>query len=253
MHYCSICLIVHGDHAYIREWIEYYLLIGVDHFYITDNRSNPPLRDVLQDYIKRGVVTYRYDTRVSPQRLVYNECLQEHKKDSKWIAYFDSDEFLLLKKHRTIKEFLKEYENFGSVSIAWLCFGSNGHIEKQPSIINAYTTRVEVSTYYKTIIQPTRVKSMNVHNVGKHEQGYYTVDEEKRVVRGERTNHQSFQIAQLNHYVLRSLKDYQDKMARGSAAGNPPRTMFLFDVVNEKATIPDYELINRIKELKGTA
>lgn len=54
MHYSSICLIVHGDHAYIREWI--------DHFYITDNRSNPPLRDVIQDYIKQGIVAYRYDT-----------------------------------------------------------------------------------------------------------------------------------------------------------------------------------------------
>ncbi len=106
MYYCSCCLIVRNDHQYIREWLTYYLLIGVDHFYVTDNRSEPPLNETVQDFIDAGLLTYRYDRRIHPQVDVYNESLNRHRKETKWMIFFDSDEFLLLKKDNNILEFL---------------------------------------------------------------------------------------------------------------------------------------------------
>ena len=44
---------------YLVEWLEYYLLLGVQHFYVYDTTiaSAPPLRDLLELYINRGQVT----------------------------------------------------------------------------------------------------------------------------------------------------------------------------------------------------
>lgn len=106
MYYASACLIIQDDQDYIQEWIEYYLLIGVDHFYLADNNSNPRLKTIIQDYIDQGLITYHYDTREKPQIVFYNECIKKYQNESKWLLFFDSDEFLLLKQHQNLKAFL---------------------------------------------------------------------------------------------------------------------------------------------------
>lgn len=246
MYYCSLCLIIKNDHEYIREWIDYYRLIGIDHFYITDNNSDPPLKDLLRDYIESGVVTYRYDTRIGCQGHVYNECLQEHKENTRWLAYFDSDEFLLLKQHDNIRDFLVNYEEFGALSIPWYIFGSNGHVEKQKSILTSYTTRHRDSSCYKTIIQPRMVRRFSVHNVEEHEPGFFTVDQARNRVSGPMTQYQVSDLAQLNHYFLRSLRDYEEKIARGPAAGTVSRTIEEFHNIDRWCEIEDTLILERI-------
>lgn len=53
----SIMAIVKNE-KYIQEWIEYHLLVGVQHFYIYDNESTDGLKDRIQKYIDDGIVTY---------------------------------------------------------------------------------------------------------------------------------------------------------------------------------------------------
>lgn len=251
MYYCSVCLIIKNDHDYIREWIDYYRLIGVDHFYIADNNSSPPLREILSDYIEHGIITYTYDTRVGPQGYVYNECLRNYGDQNKWIAFFDSDEFLLLKQHDSIRDFLVNYEEFGAVSIPWYLFGSNGHVEKQKSILPSYTTRHPESSCYKTIVQPKAVIHFSVHHVDEFQPGYYAVDPALNRVEGAITQHQVSDVAQLNHYFLRSLRDYEEKIARGPSAGTTNRTMEEFHHVNQWCNVQDTTIIERIAYLQA--
>lgn len=246
-YYVSLCLIIRDDHDYIEEWINYHRSVGVKHFYITDNKSQPPLESKLINYIKAGLVTYNYDTRDHPQLNVYNECIHKHRHNSTWIGFLDSDEFLVLKKHRQLKDFLKEYEPFGAVSIAWKLFGSNGHRAKQSSILRSYTTRLPDGDqcHYKTIVQPLRVVQYVIHHVATHVPGYYTVDEQKRMVSGPYPNQvgASFELCQINHYVLRSYQDYLDKQKRGGGDTQTSKTWHFFFHVNLKCIIEDQQIL----------
>lgn len=239
MHYISLCLIIKNDHDYIREHVDYYFLIGFDHIYLTDNDSKPPLNIILQDYIDRGLVTYRHDARKALQISVYNDCIQQHRNDSKWIAFFDSDEFLVLKKDSTVIDLLKRYEAYAALSVCWYNFGSSNHIKKQKSIIQSYTLRSNKSCYYKTIVQPKFIISYDIHNVAKHKPGYFTVDEQCHKVTGPLTMYQTTEFCQLNHYVTRSFEDYQQKVARGSVAGSAPKPANFFDSINALSTVAD--------------
>ena len=251
MFYVSICLIVRDEHRYIEEWISYHRLIGIDHFYITDNKSQPPLKSILQPYIDQGLVTYRYDTRDRPQKLVYNECLRDYGKDNTWIAFIDSDEFLVLKKNRNIKEFLNGYEKYGSVVVGWYMFGSNGYRKKQNSIIKSYTKREPKSSHVKSIVRPPHVKEVIVHWAKRFVPGYYSVDETKKkyIHNIRKHNIASTNYIQLNHYILRSKRDFKDKLKRGGANRANPRSMDFFRKINRQATIEDTTIIQLKKQL----
>ena len=251
MFYVSICLIVRDEHRYIEEWLSYHRLIGIDHFYITDNKSQPPLQSILQPYIDQGLVTYRYDTRDRPQIAVYNECLRDHGKDNTWIAFIDSDEFLVLKKDRNIKEFLKRYEEFGSVFVGWYLFGSNGYRKKQKSIIDSYTKRVPQSNRVKSIVRPVYAKKFDsAHRVSEFVKGYYPVDETKKQFSIlKMTRKVSTNLIQLNHYVLRSRQDFLEKVKRGGGVHPSWRSMNFFRQTNLQATIPDTTIISLKRKL----
>jgi Glycosyltransferase family 92 len=49
---------VKNQRRWMREWIEFYLMMGVEHFIIYDNDSNDRLLEILQCYIDDGIITY---------------------------------------------------------------------------------------------------------------------------------------------------------------------------------------------------
>ena len=53
----SICAIFKNEGRYIKEWIEYHRLVGVDHFYLYSNNTSDRSLNVLKPYIKKGLIT----------------------------------------------------------------------------------------------------------------------------------------------------------------------------------------------------
>src|ERR1700677_829122 len=53
----SVCAIFKNEATYLREWLEYNLLIGVDHIYLYNNGSTDDSLIVLEPYVKNGTVT----------------------------------------------------------------------------------------------------------------------------------------------------------------------------------------------------
>ena len=248
-YYASIALTVKNEHDKIREWIAYHHdIIKFDHFYITDNNSSPRISTIIQDYIDLGIVTYRIDNRQikDNQSPVCNDTLRLHRNETRWMAFIDTDEFIVLKKHNNIQEFLKCYEEFGAVSVCWYLFGSNGRVKRQMSGYAPYTKRLSNSCHYKTIVQPTRIIEMGIHNVVSHAPGYHTVDEQKHQVSGPFTLYQNTELIQLNHYVVRSFEEYLDKMQRSS------KQMSFFERINDSVTVDDYSFPERLITLGGT-
>lgn len=58
--YISIAAISKNEGPYIKEWIEYHKLVGVDRIYFYDNESQDNTKEVLKPYIEDGTVIYHY-------------------------------------------------------------------------------------------------------------------------------------------------------------------------------------------------
>ena len=53
----SICAIFKNEAFYLKEWLEFNHLVGVEHFYMYNNKSEDRFEAVLEPYIKKGLVT----------------------------------------------------------------------------------------------------------------------------------------------------------------------------------------------------
>ena len=52
----SICAIFKNEAKYLKEWIEFHRIIGVEHFYLYNNNSDDNYLDVLKTYVEQGIV-----------------------------------------------------------------------------------------------------------------------------------------------------------------------------------------------------
>ncbi len=57
-HFLSVCAIFKNEGRFLKEWLDYYLLAGVDHFYLYDNGSDDDGVAVLKRYNKFPSVSF---------------------------------------------------------------------------------------------------------------------------------------------------------------------------------------------------
>mmetsp|Transcript_19097 Transcript_19097/g.41347 ORF Transcript_19097/g.41347 Transcript_19097/m.41347 type:complete len:452 (-) Transcript_19097:1107-2462(-) len=121
----AICGIVKDAEQYLDEWVDYNFGLGVHTIYLIDNSKEHDLKNWQDKRRSAG-----YSVRVMPkpgthrQMYAYHMCAAEFKEDHTYMAFFDVDEFLVLKKHNTIDEFLQQHLTKGSLAISWYIFGT---------------------------------------------------------------------------------------------------------------------------------
>lgn len=182
----SICAMFQNEAEYLKEWIEYHRLLGVQRFYLYNNNSTDNYEQVLKPYIKEGIVELTNwpsppDLEWIPyQKKAYNHCIGKTTYQTRWLAIIDVDEFIVPHKHNNLLDFLKTYENMGGVMISWQFFGTNGlkSIPSNQLMIESLTKKAFVdhvwNRNYKCIVKPHRVKKYLVHG-GYYISGYHAV------------------------------------------------------------------------------
>ena len=137
----SICAIFKDEAPYLKEWIEYHKLIGIDHIYLYNNNSSDDFELMINSYIESGFVTlvdWPYDY---AQLKAYEDCLEKNRKDTKWLGFIDIDEFINLQEANNIKEFLATFVKYPSVLLHWRMFGTSGNLtEDRGLVIERYTS-----------------------------------------------------------------------------------------------------------------
>ena len=126
----SICAIFKNEAPYLKEWIEYHKLIGVQHFYLYNNNSEDEYMRILEPYIQAGTVTLQEFRENQAQLKAYADCITKQKKNTHWLAFIDIDEFIVPKQWDTLSDFLKGFANRPSVKLNWNVFGTSGLIER---------------------------------------------------------------------------------------------------------------------------
>ena len=219
----SITAILKNEAPYIREWIEYHIMKGVERFYLYDNESNDNIKEILKPYIDNGIVFYHYIIGEARQLPAYRDAIYKYKNQTKWMAFIDIDEFILPVEKESIQDFLKDYENFSGIGVNWIVYDSNGYVEKPTEhhgLVTANYYRVNenknvpVNHHIKTIANPRKILSVaNPHFM------YYvgrelTVDENKKIIKGPFTEKNNSEKIRINHYACKSRDEYIKRLAK---------------------------------------
>lgn len=126
----SICAIFKDEAPYLKEWIEFHKIIGIDHFYLYNNFSGDEYLKVLNPYIKEGTVTLIDWPYKQAQLEAYQDFFKKFRFETKWVGFIDIDEFVIPKKYDNIYDFLQKFDNKPSVIIYWKIFGTSGLMER---------------------------------------------------------------------------------------------------------------------------
>jgi hypothetical protein len=246
--YVSLCLIAKDENSYLKEWLDYHILMGVQHFWIYDNDSAVPLAESIQYYIKKGWVTLNAIHGKGMQIHAYDHCLQTYGSLSKWIGFIDTDEFINPKTGVTIPEFLKPFEKYGGLAVNDLFFGSNGQQERPKcGQVAGYTMRTPAdlarNRLIKSIVQPSRVLYPISPHSFLYSEGYYCVNEQENRVDSQ------FYICsvdkiQINHYYTRSAQELKKKIDRGRGDAGDKWPDQIWVDINNNSTVNDYSALD---------
>jgi hypothetical protein len=227
--YLSVCAIYCWAADYLREWIEFHRLVGVERFFLYNHNSDDHHLEVLEPYLRDGTVVL-HDWPDDPgQRTAYEHFLREHRDASRWAAFIDTDEFLFSPTRAPVPELLRQYEEWPGVAINRVNFGPSGH-RTQPHglVIESYLTTLETPPErrsVKTIVDPRRVVQMRNPHAFRYAEGAHAVDENKDPVEDWLTSSYTHALLRVNHYITRSLEEYRLKCERPRAATTRnPRT-----------------------------
>ena len=124
----AICGIFKNEASFLKEWIEYHEMIGVEHFYLYNNNSEDDYKEVLLPYINRGLVTlvdWPYD---QAQIKAYQNFYETYRHETQWVSFLDIDEFLCPRYEQTLTEWLFKNDKYPAIVIYWRMFGTSGKL-----------------------------------------------------------------------------------------------------------------------------
>ena len=224
-HKFGVCVIIKNEASYIKEWLDYYLVLGASVFYIFDNDSDDNVLEILKPYINRGEVKYKKIHGKSRQLDAYTLCCKKYKKDCEYIAFYDIDEFVYLSPRKRIIDVINEnfskHDDMGALGLNWMIFGS-GHLEKKTDapVIERFKYRSETdfekNHHIKSIVNPRKVTVFRNPHFAFMQKGWHTYS-----VLGERVDDafvtQINEEIRINHYFCKSKEEYAIKKAKGLA------------------------------------
>lgn len=263
-YYISICSIFKNEAKYFEEWLEYHMMIGVEHFYLYNNFSEDNYLEILAPYVEKGIVTLIEWPIAQGQLSAYDNCYTNFKEESQWICFLDLDEFICMYDELNIKNWLKKYINYPSIVVYWKMFGTSGKINREKElVIEEFNISWEKLLDIGKVFFNTNfiMKKNNVHSV-ETEINFWgiklkipNINEFKRVIKGgiNRASIKKEFTIQINHYWSRTFSEYiNNKMKRGDVFFNYQRInleyFYLHEIKNKSCDYKIYRFLIKLKE-----
>lgn len=219
-YFLSLCCIIKNE-RYLEEFIIYYRIMGVEHFYIYDNESTIPIQERLSHSFYKDMCTILDIKGRCRQMDAYNDCLKNFGNETKWLIICDGDEYIVPKKdnHWSIRDFLNEYNNAHAIGINWVMFGTSFHNTYQDGyLIDKYRySSKEQDSHIKTICQPKHVISCEHPHIVRLKDPSKYIDCKRNIIKGPFNNNHTIDLIQINHYHFRSVEEINEKFNRGNA------------------------------------
>lgn len=268
-YYLSLAAIFQNEARFLKEWIEFYRLMGVEHFYLYNHLSDDEYMEILEPYIKDGIVELKQVTK-KPKNLTewnrlqtktYTEVAARAKDESEWLIIVDTDEFLFPIKDDNLIKLLKKYDDYAALSVNWKMFGSNNieKIEPGKLLIESLAKSTDKQDLtVKTIVKPRYVDKIEHPHYPFLLHSYSQITENFEFFRGPFLPNESRNIVTINHYWARDGEFFRTrKLARvhmaGSKLSNDEKDILInhFMKSNKEASVLYNDSILRfVKELR---
>jgi glycosyltransferase involved in cell wall biosynthesis len=233
--------IFRNEADYIIEWLAWHRLAGFKDFFIADNGSTDGSTQILEALAERGVLRLVYAPPVGEMAQVraYNRITESAlEQDIDALLFLDADEFLVHENHvdgqemATLLHLLKK-DDVGMCGINWRCFGSSGKALMAPNPVVERFTHIasdfrHVNNHIKSVSKLRYVKFIGPH---------HSTLIDKRYIKSDGTEIDDFivlkdgvfeaavdagrvrQVAsgplRVNHYVVKSKEEFENKRRRG--------------------------------------
>ncbi|MEO8604725.1 MAG: glycosyltransferase family 2 protein [bacterium] len=217
-----VVAILKGEEPFVEEWLAYHRLLGVDHFFLYDNDRRAPLRALLRTYADFvTVVEWAGDYSALPGRNTQTKAYEDARRRirHRWVAFIDGDEFIVLRRHAGLVDFLTEFEDAGAVLLTWYLFGHNGHTLNPDGMLTSALTRRRAAPgrMMKSICQAAAIESVyNAHRC-RLRPGFAAVDANRRPFVNDAYPGKT-EVAHINHYFCRSFENWMGRVDLGAVA-----------------------------------
>ena len=235
----AVVAIFKNEGKYLREWLDYHLLAGVDHFYLYNNESSDDYAEILAPYVEKNLVTLINFPGKAMQYPAYNDAIERFRFFCRYMAFIDLDEFIYPKTNRSIVEVVDEILlrdlNAAALGINWQFFGSNGQDKADYSrgVLERFTRRAPHdwlvilseeemigNVTIKSIVNPRRVDCWWSPHYANYFRDFYSINSA-----GAKTLYVSnypivVDKVVINHYYTKSQEEFLEKINRGSPSRN---------------------------------
>ena len=146
------------ENLYSKEFMEYYMKLGVDHLFIYDN--NKPFTEKIRDTLNRSYInkiTF-YETEsinISHQSQAFTDCYRNNLYKFDWFIMVDMDEFLYIV-NDTLKNYLsnKRFQKCDFIKVHWVNSRDNNKLYYEPKpLFERFKGPYIKSIYIKSIIR----------------------------------------------------------------------------------------------------
>ena len=228
----SVCTLMKDRARYLREWLQYHLLVGVEHFYLYDHGSVDGLAEAIAPFIAAGAVTVHdwkwHLADQDPQGHARTHCFVHHRSDTQYLAMIDIDEFLFSRAGKNVRCIIQALMCSADViRITWTVFTSSGHKARPKGlVIDSYNERCQqggggANFRSKYIVKTSAlVTERDMRHCGVHQ--CLPVSSTLGVVQPA-----DEAVLQLHHYSTLSLEDFLKREPNGAGRkGNAGRNTY---------------------------
>ena len=229
LHDLAIVAILKHEAPYLREWLDYHLSAGVDHFYLYDNGSPDNQAEVAAPYVKTGLVDWFDAPGKVMQMAVFNEAVNRFKFHCRYMAFVDIDEFIYPKTNQSIVEVVDEIlsrdGHAAGLAINWQIFGSDSQERADFSrgVLERFTRRAQVdwtpdgfgNAIVKTIANPRAINFMIYPHHANYFETLCAVNEQGKVIQNFLNRPVTVEKIAVNHYYTKSREEFAKKINRG--------------------------------------
>jgi hypothetical protein len=267
----SLCLIFKDEAPFLKEWIDFHKMIGVDHFYFYNNNSTDNFLEIIQPFLNQNDITLIDWPYQQAQHKAYKHCYDTYRKDSNWISFLDADEFICLKNEENIADWLSKYSKYPSITAHWKMFGTGGLLKHDYSklVIEQYNvswdrfnvhgkcfvnTKYDIANFDKWFVHHSTYMYFKIRFVQfvlppvNQFKYFCTLD----TMWGHGKNKDSKSTIQINHYFTKAWDIYSAKRNKSDVffKENPKLDYSYFYKYEMKNTSVDYTIYRFIMKLK---
>ena len=211
----AVCAIFRDEARYLAEWVAFHRIQGVERFYLYDNLSSDGWRAELAPEIESGVVEVTHWPPEPGQMSAYDDCLERHRDDVRWIAMIDIDEFLFSPSGAPLPEILRRFDTHPAVAVNRRFFGTNGHQRPAEGLVTeSYPMRSRdddpSNVLVKSIVFPRM--TLGAHSAHTFRLRGTPVGEDGLPAPQATREPATANLLRINHYYAKSEEDFQRKL-----------------------------------------